>query len=270
MEHAEQSEAVDEVAAALAKAQASIGKAAIDGDAHVVGKSKSGTRIAYDYTYSTLGAVFDACKAALAAESIAVVQLPRVDGNAVAVVTRLVHSSGQWFRSELRLPVAKFDAQGIGSAITYARRYSLSAMVGVAPGDDDDAQAAIGAPVGGPVGDDRRPVTQPKPKPEQPVAVAGADWPESERLKQFMHKAVGCQSEADARVFVRWLAANGLAGVTLENIRDDNAAAVIRAHVDKLAEAVPAAEMLAEAKQLAATETETETTSNGGGADVAE
>jgi hypothetical protein len=63
----------------------------------------------------------------------------------VQVETRLLHTSGQWAADTLTLtvPVGKPDAQGIGSALTYARRYALAAFVGVAP-EDDDGNAAVG------------------------------------------------------------------------------------------------------------------------------
>ena len=51
--------------------------------------------------------------------------------------TTLMHSSGQWLRSKIKLPLSKVDAQGVGAAVTYGRRYGLSAMVGIAQYDDD-------------------------------------------------------------------------------------------------------------------------------------
>jgi hypothetical protein len=59
----------------------------------------------------------------------------------VAVETMLLHTSGEWISSTLRLPATKQDAQGYGSAITYGRRYGLMSICGV-PADDDDGQAA--------------------------------------------------------------------------------------------------------------------------------
>ena len=56
---------------------------------------------------------------------------------AVCVTTTLMHSSGQWLRSKVKLPLSKKDAQGVGAAITYGRRYGLSAIVGIAQYDDD-------------------------------------------------------------------------------------------------------------------------------------
>jgi len=58
-----------------------------------------------------------------------------------------MHASGEWIRSALYVPVTKKDAQGFGSAITYGRRYSLAAIVGVASDDDDDANDAVTPPV---------------------------------------------------------------------------------------------------------------------------
>ncbi len=65
------------------------------------------------------------------------------DRTVVTVETYLIHKTGQWFKSVLSLPVGKQDPQGHGSAITYARRYALGAMVGVCP-EDDDGNAASG------------------------------------------------------------------------------------------------------------------------------
>lgn len=63
----------------------------------------------------------------------------------VAVTTLLTHKSGEWIESSLTLPCSKEDAQGVGSAITYGRRYSLAAMAGIAQ-EDDDGNAAVQGP----------------------------------------------------------------------------------------------------------------------------
>jgi len=62
----------------------------------------------------------------------------------IALITTLAHSSGEFVKGRLELKPAKQDAQGVGSVITYGRRYALAAMVGVAPLDDDDGEAAVG------------------------------------------------------------------------------------------------------------------------------
>lgn len=128
---------IDKLAAALAAAQSEI-----------EGAKKDGTNPHFRSSYTTLASIWDACREALTKNGIAVTQSPYLagiddSGATVGVVTRLVHSSGQWLEGDLVLPVSKADAQGFGSAITYARRYSLAAMVGVCP-EDDDAESAVG------------------------------------------------------------------------------------------------------------------------------
>ena len=112
--------------------------------------------------YATLGSVMESCRQALLDAGVWVTQYPvPVEGSetlsAVGLVTKLVHAeSGEWQSSLLVMPVAKNDPQGFGSALTYARRYALSAMVGIVTEDDDgnDAcqapgkSAAIAAPFG--------------------------------------------------------------------------------------------------------------------------
>ena len=134
------SDSIKELATALAKAQAEITDA-----------KKDATNPHFNKQYADLASIWDACRAALTKNGISVVQMTRPsDAQEVVVITRLCHSSGEWMQGELALPVTKGDAQGYGSALTYARRYALAAAVGVAP-EDDDAQAAVAArPAGRP------------------------------------------------------------------------------------------------------------------------
>jgi hypothetical protein len=92
--------------------------------------------------YATLENVIDTARPALQEAKIAFVQAPGlvVDGS-VEVTTMLVHESGEWMRSTLHVPLQKRDAQGVGSAITYGCRYSLMAMLGLPPTDDDGEAA---------------------------------------------------------------------------------------------------------------------------------
>jgi hypothetical protein len=80
---------------------------------------------------------------ALNKAGIAVLQSPAFDGEMVTVTTILIHESGASVTSDLKLRPSKLDPQGIGSATTYGRRYSLLALAGVAP-EDDDGNAASG------------------------------------------------------------------------------------------------------------------------------
>jgi hypothetical protein len=141
------------LAEALAKAQAVI-----------EGASKDASNPAFRSKYATLASVWEACRKALTDNKIAVVQAPfNGEGGDIGVTTMLVHASGQWMRAKIAVKPAKFDAQGAGSAITYLRRYLLSAMVGVAP-EDDDGEAAVGRPgAGAPANKQTAPVQQQKP-----------------------------------------------------------------------------------------------------------
>ena len=92
--------------------------------------------------YADLAGVIDATSDALSKQELAVIQSPgRIYNGHILLTTLLSHSSGEWIKDELELPIAKFDAQGTGSAITYARRYAYQAIVGVAA-EDDDGNAA--------------------------------------------------------------------------------------------------------------------------------
>jgi hypothetical protein len=124
------------LAAALSKAQAAMRGAAKDSqNPHF--KSK----------YADLASVWEACREALTANGLSVIQTTEPSGrDEVIVETALLHDSGEWISSRLAMPVQKADAQGFGSALTYARRYSLAAMVGVAPEDDDGNAATKAAP----------------------------------------------------------------------------------------------------------------------------
>ena len=124
------SENINELATALAKAQAKI-----------EGATKDKNNPAFKSKYADLSSVWDACRQSLTDNGLSVVQVAEGDGTQATIVTRLMHASGQWIEGTLIVRPAKTDAQGIGSAITYARRYALASMVGVCP-EDDDGNAA--------------------------------------------------------------------------------------------------------------------------------
>lgn len=127
MEH---SDTIGAIAGALAKAQAEIQHAA-----------KDATNPHFQSNYADLASVWEACRAQLSKNAVAVTQAPEADGNKVTVTTILLHASGEWLRSALTMTARDASPQSIGSAITYGRRYGLASMVGVAP-DDDDGEAA--------------------------------------------------------------------------------------------------------------------------------
>lgn len=95
--------------------------------------------------YAELADVIDAVREPLNANGFSIMQpvSSEADGATVRITTVIMHKSGQWVRSTLRLRPVKADPQAVGSAITYGRRYGLMAMTGVAP-EDDDGNGASG------------------------------------------------------------------------------------------------------------------------------
>lgn len=126
------SESIKDIAKALASAQLETEELTRAKTASI--ESSKGH---YKYTYADLASVIEAALPALNKHGISVVQSPEDDNGRIKVTTMLVHESGEWIQGELSLPVPVQTPQGYGSAITYARRYGLMAMVGVAPEDDD-------------------------------------------------------------------------------------------------------------------------------------
>lgn len=94
--------------------------------------------------YADLGAVWEAVKEPLRDNGFAVIQVPQFEGETMFLETILLHISGEKMTGRYPLRPSKPDPQGFGSAITYARRYALSAMLGVVADDDDDGNAASG------------------------------------------------------------------------------------------------------------------------------
>lgn len=128
------SEALNELATALAKAQGKMTNATLNKvNPHF--KSK----------YADLAAIRDAVTLPLASEGIAVLQVVGSDEGGSYLTTRLVHTSGQWVESIHPLP-ATAKPQEFGSALTYARRYSLAAICGISAEEDDDANGAGNEP----------------------------------------------------------------------------------------------------------------------------
>lgn len=130
-----QSEAINELSAALSKAQGEM-QAAIKDKINPFFKS----------SYADLGSIWDAARPVLSKYGLCVMQTTEIsqDTMRIVMVTTLAHTSGQWMKSYLPLNPSKNDSQGIGAALTYLRRYSLSAIVGVVCDEDDDGETAVG------------------------------------------------------------------------------------------------------------------------------
>ncbi|WP_417392015.1 ERF family protein [Gimesia sp.] len=144
-------------------------------------------------------------------------------------ITRVTHSeSGEWIQSVGVIPFEKFDPQGFGSAMTYARRYCLSALMGIVVDDDDDANAASGRsynqPGSQPPQNQQRQQQRPpqnqqqqqqhppqtgqqQPPANQPPANQAAQQPATalQRLGTFLNKA-GCKGADDASLLIDFIA----------------------------------------------------------------
>lgn len=158
--------------------------------------------------YADLNSVWDSCRELLAANGLSVIQGNSVGlDNTVIVETILAHESGEWIQSELSLPLAKHDPQGVGSAVTYGRRYGLAAAVGIVADVDDDGNAASKPPT-------NQPAAQAKPTTKDGLV---------EGIKRI------CKALNDSGDSIKWsmestnewIAAQYDDGVTLQNARED-------------------------------------------------
>jgi hypothetical protein len=129
----EKSDSIAKLAEALSSAQAQMKHAQKDGiNPHF--KSK----------FATFGSVVNAIKIPLSDHGLSYTQLCDIaDNGGLIVETMLMHVSGEFIKGRMNMPVQKQDPQGFGAALTYAKRYSLAACVGLVTDDDSDAEEAM-------------------------------------------------------------------------------------------------------------------------------
>ena len=124
---------------------AALAKAIALSQLHVENALKSSTNPHFKSKYADLAEILNTVRPVFSANGIAIVQTPTFESGVASVETMLCHESGEFISSVCSSPVSKQDAQGIGSAITYLRRYSLAAMCGIAQ-EYDDGQHAVQEP----------------------------------------------------------------------------------------------------------------------------
>jgi hypothetical protein len=146
--------------------------------------------------YADLSAVIEATESALAECGLSIVQSPFTQDGYAGVTTMLVHKSGQWLRADLVLPVTKSDAQGVGSATTYARRYAYQAFVNVAAETDDDANSASGKET------EARAATMPKPPSKKPALFPELPKEESFSVKFWRKAKAARKTETAVREYI--------------------------------------------------------------------
>lgn len=127
------SDAINELADALSKAQAVI-KPAL----------KDSNNPAFNSKYADLSSVWEVARGPLTDNGLCIMQMPtHSDDNRLHLTTRLAHKSGQWIEDTMSIPVAKDNAHGYGSGITYCKRFALSAVLGIVADLDDDGNEAV-------------------------------------------------------------------------------------------------------------------------------
>jgi hypothetical protein len=188
------SDSVAALAAALAKAQGAMSHA-----------SKDANNPHFKSRYADLAAVWSAIREPLSANGLSVVQTVAQSDGTVGVRSILMHSSGEFISSDLQMPVAQKTPQGYGSALTYARRYSLAALVGIAQDDDDGEAGTRGsAPVLPPV-QRRTPISTDKPRPEAltlSVDTAAAT-PDADPVERALVAIAEAQQPADLQAVTK-------------------------------------------------------------------
>jgi outer membrane biosynthesis protein TonB len=138
----EQSKELNALGLALSKAQSKIAAASMEAENPF-----------FRSRYADLASIWEACRKPLSDNELAIIQTIQTNGKERILQTMLLHSSGQYIVSDLDLITTAYDKEGepkrtgmqaLGSAITYARRYALAAIVGIVAEEDDDAEAAEG------------------------------------------------------------------------------------------------------------------------------
>jgi len=153
------SESIKELAAALSQFQAA-----------VAGAKKSSDNPYYKSKYADLATIWQTVRTPLTENGLSVSQVSQpTEPGLIAIETVLMHESGEWISGVIVMPLTKSDPQGAGSAITYARRYGLAAILGVHQ-EDDDAQSQ------------NKDAAKQKPKPDYVISSAN-ESPEAHKLR---------------------------------------------------------------------------------------
>jgi len=159
----ESSEKLDLIFQALCKAQGQMETASKGSKAH-------------NYKYADLASCWETIRKPLFDNDLMISQLPKANSDKVSVVSLLGHKSGQWISNHIEMTPMKRDPQGFGSALTYARRYGLMALVGIAPEEDDGKAASTGGQTQEPPpkNQKREPAKKQPPKEQPPKKVSQA------------------------------------------------------------------------------------------------
>lgn len=153
----EKSASISKLSAALVKFQSKC---------VVVGKDSTNPH--FKSKYASLSAIIEATQSPLAEVGLAVIQLPAGENT---LTTMLVHESGEYIAETYKMTPVRNDPQGLGSAITYQRRYALGAVLNINIDDDDDGNSASQTGMTG----EKRPISHQKPAPKKPLTKEALD-----------------------------------------------------------------------------------------------
>lgn len=123
---------------------AKLAPALVAAQAEVENATKNANNPHFRSQYADLAEIIRTVKPVFTSHGLAIMQMPGLEEGHATVETMLVHESGEWITGMAGAPLAKSDPQGVGSAITYLRRYSLAALAGIAQEDDDGNAASKG------------------------------------------------------------------------------------------------------------------------------
>jgi hypothetical protein len=208
---------------------------------------KDGKNPAFRSKYATLDGIMAAIRPALAANGLAVMQgaiHPETDGGklvGLAVESILIHASGEWMATAVPVPVTKSDAHGLGSALSYGRRYGVSALLALTTDEDDDGNAAARPPR------QERPAAPPSPPagqrlhssvPETPAAPMSLAKAEAMTMKG---QRLGDMDEERLDKLAAWASEKGNAAVhaACQTILAAREAAMVEYGVDQLPDSLP-------------------------------
>lgn len=200
------SESIKELATALAKAQSTIQ------NPHKKSDNKH-----FNSKYADLAEVLDVVRPAMSSNGLSFTQMPSFKDGIVSVETMLMHTSGEWISSCASTPIGKHDPQGVGSAITYLRRYSLAAVAGVAQDDDDGNSASFAS---APAAPPTPPKQAPKRTKEETIAVEkGTKLAEDMRAANSLSALDGLYAMAESIENLPQAAADRLAAIYTERTK---------------------------------------------------
>jgi len=210
---------VDKLFAAMAKAQGEMGNAA-----------KTEENSFYGSKYADLSACFEAVRQPLFMNGLCVIQSPSSElgyedhdekyPSHVTLNTLIGHTSGQWVVSTLSMPLSREDAHGVGSAVTYARRYALAAMLGLAQADDDGNAATIPEEAPAKKKPAKKKAAKKSESVPKPIERTDTYW---RGILNGQLVAAGCTNTAQADSVCAWLFTSP--GVGVEDCRGDEASA---------------------------------------------